>query len=216
MKFCDVAAELQARSSLPAPGNDFFLEHVHYNLEGHWAVAVILGEHIQTKILNAEWQLERLPSSARRDELLGLTVFDQLLGDTVALMVLQVWPLKLAPDSSRHIEFYRERIRRRFADLTELDQRLFADLSVPVMQHELAIAMGSGYEQAGKLDQALEMFEAHIVRRPWEPRGFQHAAQILHRQGHLKREAQMLERLQQLVPTSDSSRSPIERPAPPR
>ena len=47
--FCDVARRLREESTLPVPGNDFFLEHVHYNLEGHWRVALILGEFIQTR-----------------------------------------------------------------------------------------------------------------------------------------------------------------------
>jgi tetratricopeptide (TPR) repeat protein len=198
--FCDVAEQLQSRSALAAPGNDFFLEHVHYNLEGHWTIALILAEYIQSAVLQAAWQPERVPDPQRRAALLGLTPFDPMLGDTMASMILQVWPLKLSPDSAHQAEYFADRLRAGYAGLNDLDKKLFAELSLPVMQHDLVLAMGLGYRNAGELDKALRMFELHMHRRPWDVRGYEQAAAVLEQKGQLARAVEVLDSMQRLVP----------------
>jgi tetratricopeptide (TPR) repeat protein len=197
------SAELQKRSSLPAPGNDFFLEHVHYNIDGHWAVALILGQFIQSTILKGDWDPQKIPDGMRRDELLGLTPLDHLMGDSFALLAIQAWPLKLAPDSKAQISLVTERLKKRYASLAPIDQRLFADLSTAAMQQDLLFLMGCGYQSAGELDKAVRMFEMNMVRRPWDARGFERAAAILQLQGKAQQAAAILARKPQHERTAE-------------
>jgi hypothetical protein len=166
--FCDVASQLREQSQLPVPGEDFFLEHVHYNLEGTWRVASILGQFIHQELLRAEWRPERVPNPEQRDELLGVTPLDRLAADTFALMVVQTGPLRRAPDSALQIERVKAWIRQDYALLSPLDRQIFADLSLNAIQQELLIGMGNGYRAAGQEGLAQEMFRRHRQRRPWD------------------------------------------------
>lgn len=166
--FCDVAALLGQQSALPVPGDDFFLEHVHYNLEGNWRVALILGQFIQKQVLRADWHPARVPDDERRDALLGVTRLDDLAADTFTLMAVQAWPLKLAPDSSLQTERVKTRLRQDYASLSPLDRQIFTDLSLDAIQQDLLVSMGDGYRAAGREDLAQEMFRRHRQRRPWE------------------------------------------------
>jgi hypothetical protein len=168
VRFCDVATRLGEQSPLPALGEDVFLEHVHYSLEGHWRVAVILGQFIQEQVLRAAWRPERVPEDDRRDALLGVTALDHLAADTFTLMAVQAWPLKLAPDSGLQLERIKARLRQDYAALAPLDRKIFAGLSLDAIQHDLLPSMGQGYRAAGREDLALEMFRRQRQRRPWE------------------------------------------------
>ena len=199
--FCDVAKLLQARSQYPAPGNDFFLEHVHYNIVGHWTVAQILGQYIQTEILHSEWNPQLVPQHDQTGRTARPDDDGPYYGRHIRFDGVRTWPLKLAPDSKRQIGLAMERLRVRYAGLTELDQRLFADLSLAGMQQDLLIAMGKSYQNAGEFDRAVGMFETNMLRRPWDVRGYLNAATILQQQGKLQRSAEILDRLQRLVPS---------------
>jgi len=171
VQFCDVAGRLHAQSKLPVPGDDFFLEHVHYNLEGTWRVALILGEFIHKEVLWTEWRPERVATEERRDALLGVTPVDHLAADTLALMAVQAWPLRLAPDSAIQIDRVRARLRRDYALLSPLDRKVFADLSLDAIQQDLLVGMAGGYRAAGREDLAQEMLRRHGLRRPWDTPG---------------------------------------------
>ena len=129
---------------------------------------MILGRFIHEQILRAEWQPARVPQEERRDALLGITRLDHLAADTFALMAVQAWPLKLAPDSAVQIERLKARLRQDYAQLPPLDREIFAGLSLDDIQQDLLASMGNGYRAAGREDLAQEMFRLHRQRRPWE------------------------------------------------
>lgn len=204
--FCDVAGRLRDQSRLPAPGNDFFLEHVHYNLEGHWRVALILGKFMHEQILGASWQPGRVPSVDRRDELLGVTPLDHLMADSITLMTFEICPLKLAPDSVQQAELVKARMQQVYATLSPLDREVFANLSLATMQRELLLAMGNGYLDAGQQDLAMEMFQTHILRRPWEVSGHVGAAVVQKRLGNLGAAKGFLEEARRIAPNAPEVR----------
>jgi hypothetical protein len=76
--------------------------------------------------------------------------------------------LTLAPDSDIEIERVKTRLRQRYASLSPLDQKIFADLSLDAIHHNLLVAMAGGYRAAGREDLAQEMLRRHRLRRPWE------------------------------------------------
>jgi tetratricopeptide (TPR) repeat protein len=192
--FCDVAKELQSRSQFPAPGSDFFLEHVHYNFQGHWEVADILGRRIIQDVLKSEWRTERAFDDAARDELLGVTALDHLAADSVTMIGFNAWPFTLSPARKQETLALKSRMEERYLLLEPAEREIFAELPVDAMHQHLHLAMGDGWLAAGKFERALVAFERHIQRRPWETLGYTRAAAALNMQGKTAEAAEMLAR----------------------
>jgi tetratricopeptide (TPR) repeat protein len=183
IRFCDVAEQLQSRSDLAAPGNDYFLEHVHFNFEGHWEVACILGRSIVEDVLEKDWRPERLPDDAARDELLGVTLLDHLAAESITLVGLGAWPFTLSPARREETLALKSRMEERFYTLEPMEREIFAGLPLDAMQQHLHLAMGDAWLAAGKLDRALAAYNRHLERRPWDGSGYTSAATALEKQG---------------------------------
>lgn len=181
--FCDVATRLRGQSEYPEPGEDFFLEHVHYNLKGTWRVALILGKFIHETLLHAEWRPERVPNDERRDALLTATPMDRLAAESFALMMVEAWPLNLSPDCALQSERIRTRLRQGLGALSPLERKIFADLNLDTIQYEVLLGMARGYRAAGREDLAQEMLGLHRQRRPWDTSGLEIAPAPLKGQG---------------------------------
>jgi len=177
--FCDAAETLQARSEFPAPGNDFFLEHVHYNLEGTWQVASILAQSITEQVLKKPWQSDRLPDAEQRDSLLGITPLDHLAGDSLTAVLFDAWPFNLSPARDAEKQQTSVRLATRFQAIAPAERALFANLSLDAMHQHLWLAMGDAWLENGNPQESLTAFERHIFRRPWEAAGYLGAARAL-------------------------------------
>lgn len=197
--FCDVATELKSRSKLPVPGNDFFLEHVHYNLEGNWQVASILGQTVVEEVLGATWRTERLPDSPTRDKLLGVTLLDHLAADSLTLIVFEAWPFNLSPARSDEIRVLQARMGANYLALEPTERELFSNLNMSAMQQHLWHAMGYAWLRAGEANQALAAFQRHIDRRPWDMTGYEGAAAALKSQGKPAEAEEMLRKARQIT-----------------
>lgn len=205
--FCDVAKQLQSRSEFPAPGNDYFLEHVHYNYAGTWEAASILAETVVEQVLDAHWQSERLPNSQRRDELLGMTRLDHLAADSLTLIIFEAWPLKLSSARGHETNLLRSRISATFESIDPAERELFSSLSMNVMEQHLWLAMGESWLALKQPERAEEVFQRHLRRKPWESRGYLGAAAALDALGKSTEAAAMRERaenLSRIQPTTDS------------
>jgi tetratricopeptide (TPR) repeat protein len=181
--FCDSAAKLHARSKLPAPGYDFFLEHVHFNMDGNWEMACILARSVVEDVLKAAWREERVPDDASRDELLEATPLDQLAAESTALVVLRAWPFDLSPARGAEIHALTEQVAGRYGALQPMERELFAGVSMDAMSQHLHLAMGDAWLAAGDPNRALAAYQRHIKRRPWEALGYLRSAAVLERQG---------------------------------
>lgn len=192
--FCDVEKELKSRTRLPAPGNDFFLEHVHYNIEGNWEAATILAKCIVEEVFNEEWRSDRHPDEPTRDKLLGITLLDRIAAQSLTMVVFDSWPFNLSSGRGREKSAMAALIGETFARVEPSERDAFATLEMNAMQHHLWHAMGVALLARGNPEQALAAFQRHIRRRPWDSLGYQGAAQALETLGKSE-EAQEMRRL---------------------
>ena len=102
--YLDVEQILDDLSLEAAPGNDFFLEHVHFNFDGHREVARAVAQTIVRQVLNLTWNDDRVPSDGQIAIQVGVTVFDTLEASGHAMTVLSTSPFKNAPDSRQNLE----------------------------------------------------------------------------------------------------------------
>jgi tetratricopeptide (TPR) repeat protein len=193
--FCDVAGILQARSRDSVPGSDYFLEHVHYNLEGTWAVATILAEAIVSDVLGANWEPDRHPDPISRDRLLSVSPLDLLAAESLTLIVYQAWPFSLSLDRQDEARRAQARIVAGFRALEPSEAEVFASLNMDAMQQSLWLAMGDAWLTRGQPDRAVAAYQRHIDRRPWDPAGYAGAGNALRAAGkhaeaeHMRRRA---------------------------
>ncbi|MEO8495110.1 MAG: tetratricopeptide repeat protein [Planctomycetota bacterium] len=200
--FCDVAAQFQSITQFPAPGRDLFLEHVHYNVSGHWQAARFLAECIVDQVLGKAWDAQRLPSDRQRDALLHITPFDHLVADAQTVGILGVWPFNLSPGRGEEAELVQSRWRATYAELTEFDRGLFTSQPLENMTQNVLLVMGHAYLAAGRESLALAAFQRHIQRRPWDAAGYVGAVMTLRAQGKLEEAQEVLDRLKMIAPDS--------------
>ncbi|MEX0819553.1 MAG: tetratricopeptide repeat protein [Pirellulaceae bacterium] len=209
--FCDVAAQFQNISQFPAPGRDLFLEHVHYNLEGHWQAARCLAECVVADVLGKAWNAARLPDERQRDELLFVTPFDHLVADAQITGILEVWPLSLSPVRREETELVQDRWRSTYATLAALDQELFTSQTLESMTQNVLLVMGHAFLSVGEEDRALAFFQRQISRRPWDPSGYVGAVLAYRELGKLSDERDVLQRVRQIAPNDPQVQALLER-----
>ncbi len=166
--FLDLEQFLADRSQEAAPGRDFFLEHVHFNFEGHQVVAQAVAQAIMQQVLGLEWHAERVPSHEQIASDVGLTVFDSLEAVGHAMTVLCTPPFRDAPDSEQNVDFLNELVRGYCRGMPPADQILYAELEPGLRQLDMINALAARYLQRGEDERALEMFRCAQRRRPWE------------------------------------------------
>ena len=199
--FCDVAASFQAASRFAAPGNDLFLEHVHYNFDGNWQAAQILAECIVEDVFEGEWNAEALPANEQRDALLQLTPFDQLVADAQTVGMFKISPFNLSPEREQEVKTVQNRGQSTYATLSLLDQQLFTSHSLESMTQNVLLAMGHAYLADGRANLALAAFQRHIARRPWDSAGYVGAVLALRAQRKSSAAAEVLDRVREIVPS---------------
>lgn len=198
--FCDVKSHFESISQYAAPGNDLFLEHVHYNLEGHWQAATSLAKCIVSDVLNESWKPNRLPDDRRRDGLLHVTAFDHLVADAQTIGILEVWPFTLSPAHQDEAKVVVDRWRSTYTELPKLDQQLFTNQSLENMAQNVLVVMGYAYLSADRESLALGSFQRHIARRPWDTAGYIGAVLTLRSQGNLTEAQKVLEQASEIFP----------------
>jgi tetratricopeptide (TPR) repeat protein len=208
--FCDVAARFPSVSQFPAPGSDLFLEHVHYNLDGHWQAARFLAECIVEDVLGKAWDAERFPNDQRRDKLLQITPFDHLVADAQTIGILGVWPFSLSTARGEEATAVQDRWRSTFAALPQLDQDLFTAQTLESLTQNVLVVMGHAYLSAGREKLALDSFQRHIQRRPWDAAGYVGAVMSLRAQGKLSESQEFLDRVALIAPKAPQVRELIQ------
>jgi len=208
--FCDVAARFPSVSRFPAPGSDLFLEHVHYNLDGHWQAARFLAECIVEDVLGRAWDAERFPNDQRRDKLLQITPFDHLVADAQTVGILGVWPFSLSAARGEEVTAVQDRWRSTFAALPQLDQDLFTAQTLESMTQNVLVVMGHAYLSVGREKLALDSFQRHIQRRPWDAAGYVGAVMSLRAQGKLGESQEFLDRVALIAPHAPQVRELLQ------
>jgi tetratricopeptide (TPR) repeat protein len=167
--FLDTADRIAEEAGPKPLGSDLFLEHVHYNLDGHRRLALILGRFVQETVLERTWDPARMPPDAKFDELLGLLPEDRISGLSYALQVFSVFPMTRTFDVNLHRGQIVAGIQQELDELGPEQQQVFADLSLDDMAIRLAEALGDHYEITGQRPRELFYRRADALRRPWDP-----------------------------------------------
>ena len=146
-----------------------FLEHVHYNLEGHRRLALILSRYIQQQVLQREWDDARVPVDSEFDRLLGLLPEDRVSGLSYALRVMSVFPMSETFDVETHRSAIVMQIQQALLVLDTDQQQVFADLSLDDMAMRLPAAMADSFHRKQQPERELYYRRCDQIRQPWDP-----------------------------------------------
>ena len=177
--FVDVASQLKERAQPHAPGYDLFLEHVHYNLEGHYTVASLLATAVTSEVIKRKAASPDVPEYSQMRTLLGATPQDDLAAFTYAFQVFNVSPMDSSLDVERHRAFLLSLMQTRLADLQEAEKQVFAGLSVQEMGVDLLRFLGDEYRRGGLDDLYLQSAQLLGRRRPWDAKAQERLAVAL-------------------------------------
>ena len=166
--FFDSAEQLAVEAGPAALGYNFFLEHVHYNLDGHRRLAINLSRFVQQQVLQRRWDVDRVPPDSELDQLLGLLPEDRVSGQSYALQVMNVFPMTKTFDVNVHRDAIVVRIKRELSMLDTEQQQVFANLSLDDMAIRLAAALGDYFRTKRQFSRELFYRRCDQIRRPWE------------------------------------------------
>lgn len=165
--FLDLTAAMVADGYSDPPGYNLFLEHVHYNFEGHHLVGRLFAKFIQENIRSGRWNSDRVASSNEMQKSLGFLPEDDLAATSFAIEVLQTGPFAQTADRQSHIEFLTQRAGRLF-ELVPSDRRdVFAELSLNQMSGALPQHLLAEFEERGNKQAVELMRQCWKLRKPW-------------------------------------------------
>jgi len=193
-RFLDLEPAVEAASKFAAPGSDLFLEHVHFNLEGHWLMARLIGRAIVQDVLDEIWKPELVPGPAERDQWLGVIPEDRLTAVVLAWFMTKDVPFDRAADAARHQDELEKRMQALRKTLSEDQARRLFDLPHQTKIDDLVDGLGRALVKDRAFEEALDHFRLGARRRPWMPNSDVFAAECLHRLGRFDEAAEALER----------------------
>ena len=182
-QFVDLVQEFDAASPGGSPGSNFFLEHVHLNIDGHWLAARAIARTIVTDVLGRPWDERLVPTTSERDQWLDVIPQDRLVAYGLAWFLADTPPFNRALDSQRHRAALAKLIEDECARLPADEVRLFMSLPDQDKTDDLVNGMGRLLLARGQTNRALELFERAKRRTPWMPHSYVFAAICAHRQG---------------------------------
>lgn len=187
--YVDLVDAIARNAEFGTPGNEFFFEHVHFNLEGHWRAALEIARVVFEKVNNRHWDESRVPNTRVRDRLLVATPHDQLEALRLMLRIMEVPPLSDAPDCSRQLEWIEQRFDQVRSRLPKELQGVDWNESKQWWDFDVLIRVGLALfqsEQIEHIEESLKFFERAIQRQPWSARPYIGAAACHYRLGHKK------------------------------
>ena len=203
----DLAERLAIETGPKTLGSNLFLEHVHYNLDGHRRIALILGQFVQTKVLHRRWDDSKVPPDSKLDELLGLLQEDRISGESYALQVMDTFPMTETFDVSVHKEQILARITHEFDVLDKEQQQVFEDLSLNDMATRLVEVLADHYRKEKQLKRELIYRRRDVIRRPWNSEvQFRLARCLAEVDGHRDKAIQQCRRTLELDPQHPPTR----------
>lgn len=166
--FLNTYAAFRSEGYLNPPGFDLFLEHVHYNFQGHYVLGKVYARTIQERFRGELWQEAISPDLEAADTMMGLLTEDELAATSFALQVLQTGPFRNAVDHDGHVSFLSERAAHMFTELGDLRGSVFADLPMDQMSDRLLSSLHFQHSKAGNAEFCGQLEKYQRIRRPWE------------------------------------------------
>jgi tetratricopeptide (TPR) repeat protein len=154
------------------PGDELFLEHVHFTIDGHWLMARSIAKPVVENLLGKTWDPTRLPSDSERDQWLGIIPEDRLVGLYLASFIGEAPPFNQALDAKEHVAALKSKIDALEKSLSPEQLKRFHSLGNNVKTDDLIDGLGRIQLGQNEPAEALEYFERSIRRRPWMPNGY--------------------------------------------
>lgn len=183
--FLDIDSALEKIANPAGPGNDLYLEHVHYNAEGHRQLAILFARCCQQQIRGQSWDEAKLPPSSDMDELLGVVPEDHLAAASFARQVYGTAPFQSTLDLKLEDQRMADEIARMYQTLPKERREAFADLPMNVMAQDLVLSLAELHFSRKNFDLALMFSNKALLRRPWTPEAHLVNARIRDRIGDL-------------------------------
>ena len=165
--FLNLTDAIVAADHPAAPGYDLFLEHVHYNFEGHFLVGKLMSRVIQSACRQTAWDESLTPSLSVMQEELGYLIEDDLAATSMALLVLQSKPFSTTLDREEHLNSLGGRVGHLLQSLPETRRNVFIDLNLDHMSGDLLRALRSFHRERGNLSVLAAVYRAQKLRKPW-------------------------------------------------
>ena len=204
--FVDLDSAFARATKYAAPGQDLFLEHVHFNIDGHGLVAQTLSQSIVEKICSRTWNENRVSSDRERDQWLGLLIEDEIVACTLAGLLSQTPPFDLAVDLTRQKRILETRVENLAKSLPDDRREIFAQLNGKTRMDDMVDGIGRVYLERGDAKRALQFFELGNRRRPWMPNSLVFSAVSLEK---LKRFEDARTAISQSAQTTLSATAPL-------
>jgi Flp pilus assembly protein TadD len=198
--FLDIDAELRKVADPAGPGNDLYLEHVHYNAQGHRQLALLFARCCENQIRDRPWDDKRIPSSAELDELLGLVPEDDLAAESFTKQVYGTAPFRTCLDLKSEDHRAAEAIARMYQGLPKERREAFADLPMNIMAQDLVLPLAELHLSRKNADLARLFAGKALLRRPWMPEVHLLSARIRDREDDLKGAREALKTALELRP----------------
>lgn len=168
-QFFDLAGAVRASSSRAAPGHDLFLEHVHFNFDGHYLVARLLAEQVLQKYFptgnDPDVQAASIDDIRQK---LGFIPEDDLAAVSFAIQVYQTGPFSRTLDRERHVRFLSDQATRLFEAIPAVRGQVFAELPMDHMSAGLVYFLLERHRAAGNRAVAEELQNCLQRRIPWK------------------------------------------------
>ncbi len=168
----DLVPVFDAASAYPAAGEDLFLEHVHFNLDGHWVAAKAVSEALMTQLWGRSWDESLIPTLTERNKFIGMLDTDTFTGLYLALSIQSSAPLNTAVDYEIHAERLQEKIASLSPRANPTLIGLFMNLPTQAKMDDPIDGMGRSCLDADDNQRASEFFALSRNRRPWLPNAF--------------------------------------------
>lgn len=166
--FLDLTAEFKNQGAGTVPGNELFLEHVHYNFDGHYLVGKLIATAVQTQCRGLKWDTTKELSLADAGDQLGFLPEDDLAATSFAIRVLETGPFSKSIGREQQREFLINRATKLFTSLSELRKNVFADLPIEQMAENLPENLLRSHQVNGDKSFCDVLRICQAKRKPWK------------------------------------------------
>lgn len=166
VSFVDVAENLNQIAFPAGPGSQFFLEHVHYTFEGHFELAKMFSQTIQTQVLQKNWALDSVPEIELMKGIVGYLPEDDLGAWSITLQVYDTEPFRKCADLEVQKQQCVTKIREILEDLSTARREAFADLSMSQILGELFTGLKVAHRKRGStefLEQLKQLEQTRLI-----------------------------------------------------
>lgn len=171
LTFLDLTPAFESQSPHGIPGEELFLEHVHFTAAGHALMAEQIARQIVSHSLQQTFDSSLAPTAERLEDQLGLIPEDHLVALNLAAFIEQEAPFNQSLDAPKHLQSLQAKIALLSQTIEPIEMQAFQSLPNPVKVDDLLDGLGRAWLGQRNLDKAEPYFERSSHRRPWMPNG---------------------------------------------